>query len=110
MITFKSNKVEESGVTMLYPINSIAFHPLNDRWFMTAGSDGMMHFWDYEAKNKIKSFSYAGIPICHAKVSLAGDMVAYGLGNDWHLGAEGSKWAPKIGVHLITEAETKYSK
>jgi mRNA export factor len=54
---------------------------------MTAGSDGFMHFWDYEVKNKIKSFSYLGIPICHAKVSPSGEMVAYGLGNDWHIGA-----------------------
>jgi mRNA export factor len=54
---------------------------------MTAGSDGFMHFWDYEVKNKIKSFSYSGIPICHAKVNLSGEMVAYGLGNDWHIGA-----------------------
>lgn len=77
---------------------------------MTAGSDGVMHFWDYEAKNKIKSFSYAGIPLCHARVSPTGDMVAYGLGNDWHIGSEGSKWTPKIGVHIIPESETKYSK
>ncbi len=69
---------------------------------MTAGSDGGMHFWDYEAKNKIKSLSYGGFPICTAKVSPKGDMVAYGLGNDWHLGAEGAKWQTKLGVHIIT--------
>lgn len=87
VITFKSNKQEEAGNTILYPINSVSFNPINDRWFMTAGSDGGMHFWDYEAKNKIKSLNYGGVPICTAKVSPKGDMVAYGLGNDWHLGA-----------------------
>lgn len=53
---------------------------------MTAGSDGGMHFWDFEAKNKIKTLNYGGMPITTAKVSAKGDMIAYGLGNDWHLG------------------------
>lgn len=53
---------------------------------MTAGADGGLHFWDFEAKNKIKTLNYAGIPITTAKVSGKGDMIAYGLGNDWHTG------------------------
>jgi len=69
---------------------------------MTAGSDGMMHFWDYEVRNKIKSLNFGGTPICQAKVSPLGDMIAYGLGNDWHLGADGNKWPPRIGVHKLT--------
>lgn len=71
---------------------------------MTAGSDGAMHFWDYELKNKIKSLHFAEHPICVARVNSSGDMVAYALGNDWHLGEEGiGKWPVKIAVHLITE-------
>ena len=53
---------------------------------MTAGSDGVIHFWDYEARNKIKTPNYGGVPVCTAKVSAKGDMIAYGLGNDWHMG------------------------
>ena len=77
---------------------------------MTAGSDGGMHFWDYEAKNKIKSLNYGGVPFFIGKISPKGDMVASGLGNDWHLGAEGSKWQTKLGVHHVGENETKFSK
>jgi len=55
---------------------------------MTAGSDGGMHLWDFEAKTKIKSLSY-GSPICCARISPRGDMLAYGLGNDWHKGQDG---------------------
>ena len=110
IITFKSNKQEEGGSTILYPINSVGFNPVNDKWFMTAGSDGGMHFWDYEAKNKIKTLNY-GMPICCAKVSPKGEMIAIALGNDWHVGAEGaSKWQTKLGVHAITDNETKFNK
>lgn len=63
-----------------------------------------MSFWDYKARNKIKSFSFAGNPVCCATVSYAGNMVAYANGNDWHIGQEGiGKWPNTIGVHLITE-------
>ena len=111
MITFKSNKQEEDGNTILYPINSVSFNPVNDRWFMTAGADGGLHFWDYEAKNKIKTLNYGNNPICAARVSPRGDMIAYGLGNDWHLGQEGlNKWQTKLGVHPIAENETKFAK
>lgn len=53
---------------------------------MTAGSDGVMSFWDYKARNKIKAFTFALNPICCASVSHNGWMVAYGTGNDWHVG------------------------
>lgn len=78
---------------------------------MTAGADGCMHFWDYEAKNKIKTLSYSGNPICTAKVNPTGEMVAYGLGNDWHLGADGkNKWNVRLGIHHIIPTELRFGK
>ena len=51
------------------------------------------------------------MPICCAKVSPKGDMIAIALGNDWHVGAEGAnKWQTKLGVHAITDNETKFHK
>ena len=109
IITFKSNKQEESGNVVLYPVNASSFNPATENWFMTAGSDGVMSFWDFKARNKIKSFSFGLNPICDAKVSPSGQLVAYALGNDWHVGPEGiGKWQPRIGVHVVTDQETKY--
>ena len=69
-----------------------------------------MSLWDFEAKNKIKPLNYASNPICKAKVSPRGDMIAYGLGDDWHLGVLGNGlWQPKVGLHIITEQETKFN-
>jgi mRNA export factor len=87
---------------VLFPVNSVSFSPVSNIWFMTCGSDGNLNFWDFNVRNKIKSLSFAGTPVCHAKVSPLGDYIAYGLGNDWHLGAEGNKWQPKLGVHRMT--------
>ena len=36
-------------------------------------------------------------------------MVAYGQGNDWHIGEEGiGKWQNRIGVHVVADNETKF--
>lgn len=75
---------------------------------MTCGSEGIMNFWDYSVRNKIKSLAFGGTPVCCAKVSPMGDLIAYSLGNDWHIGVEGNKWQPRIGVHRLTEQEMKF--
>jgi mRNA export factor len=78
---------------------------------MTAGADGVVHYWDYEARNKIKTLNYGQQPVCASVISPKGDMMAYALGNDWHLGQEGiNKWPTKVGVHPITENETRFAK
>lgn len=45
-----------------------------------------MQLWDYSARNKIKQIGFARTPISCAKTSPTGDMIAYALGNDWHMG------------------------
>ncbi len=70
---------------------------------MTGGADGIMYFWDFEARSKIRIFNFAEHPICCATLSQNGDMMAYALGNDFHLGPEGAKWKTKLAVHMIPE-------
>lgn len=92
---------------ILYPVNSLNFHPIEDTWFSTSGSDGTMHYWNHGTKNKIKSFNYNGNPVCCTSVSHGGNYMAYALGNDWHIGAEGEKWRPRIAVHEVQQGEIK---
>lgn len=85
LITFKSNKVAEQGSDVLYPTNTSCFNPSIECWFLTGGSDGSLSYWDFKARNKIKTFNFH-VPVCNAQVSPNGKMVAYSLGNDWHIG------------------------
>lgn len=63
-----------------------------------------MAIWDYGAKNKIKNFNLMGNPVCKAKTSPNGDLFAYGIGYDWHVGIEGDKiWKPSIAVHFVPD-------
>lgn len=62
-----------------------------------------MIFWNCQNKSKIKANSYDNKPINVSKISPNGKMVAYGLGNDWHMGPDGqSKWPNLLGVHKLT--------
>lgn len=94
----------------MYPVNSVGFNIKNNKWFFTAGADGMTHLWNYDARTTIKSFNYQKTPITTAKVSPSGNLLAYGLGNDWHMGPEGiGKWQNKLAVHFLWDAEVKFA-
>lgn len=111
-MTFKCHKTEEQGgVNILYPVHSIGFHPSSKNFVFTAGGDGTMTFWDYEQKNKIKTFNFKGVPVTKAKVSEDGQAIAYALGYDWQKGIWGidPNVKPKVCVHMISENELKYA-
>jgi len=55
---------------------------------VTAGSEGLMVFWDYEVKNKIKTLSFNNVPIVCIKMSPDGKYLAYALGNDFSKGQD----------------------
>uniref|UniRef100_A0A158P8T5 WD_REPEATS_REGION domain-containing protein n=1 Tax=Angiostrongylus cantonensis TaxID=6313 RepID=A0A158P8T5_ANGCA len=42
---FKCHRSKEDGVECIYPVNALAFHPLNGT-FATGGSDSMVNLWD----------------------------------------------------------------
>ncbi len=76
---------------------------------MTAGSEGQMVFWDYEAKNKIKTFQYNNLSIVAAKMSPDGKYLAYALGNDFSKGPDSYQMniQNKLFVHFIPDNELK---
>ena len=41
----------------MYPVNCVGFNPRNDKFLYTAGGEGNMYYWDFDAKNKITSFN-----------------------------------------------------
>ena len=72
-----------------------------------------MFFWDFEAKNKIKSFHFGTVnPVSAGSIDASGHFLAYSLGYDWHEGIQGAnKYSkPKIVVHQIQDNELKYVK
>ena len=57
--------------------------------------------WDLKEKNKIKSLNLPA-PITCAKLSRDGNVIAYGVGNDWNRGLESlGKIPPSMGAYVV---------
>lgn len=70
-----------------------------------------MIFWDYNVKNKIKTFNFNNVPITITKMSPDGSMLAYALGYDFSKGAEGYNLniQSKLCIHVIPDNELRSS-
>lgn len=111
-MTFKCHKLEESStMNVLFPVHSIGFHPNSKGFVYTAGGDGVLNFWDQDAKNKIKTLNFKGVPVNKVKISDDGQLMAYALGYDWQKGIWGMdpQMKPRVYVHIMMENELKYN-
>lgn len=58
--SFKCHRIESEDEIVAYPVNCVEAHP-NMEIFVSGGSDGLVYFWDFDKKKKIrKSKEYAG--------------------------------------------------
>mmetsp|Transcript_9115 Transcript_9115/g.11493 ORF Transcript_9115/g.11493 Transcript_9115/m.11493 type:complete len:346 (+) Transcript_9115:46-1083(+) len=96
--------------TDVYSVNAIAFHPLGT--FATAGSDGVITFWDKDNKQKLKSFPSTGKPISCASFNSQGNMFAYAKSYDWSKGSSFAApgQANEICIHYTMHDEIKPKK
>jgi len=51
----RDNPPNQRDVTNVFSVNAISFHPTFGT-FSTAGSDGTFHFWDKDAKHRLKGY------------------------------------------------------
>lgn len=100
--------VDNKKESVLYPVHGLEFNSRNPKFVCTvisniylnflnklsfeifvlkkyffyqqAGGDGTIHFWDYEAKNKIRSMSFKSQPVTSISISPDGNLLAYALG------------------------------
>jgi mRNA export factor len=88
--------------SLVYAVNDISFHPVHGT-FSTCGSDGTVHFWDKDARTRLKStcgrsqytpvcsfslraaaFENANGPIAATAFNRTGNIFAYAVSYDWH--------------------------
>lgn len=93
---------------MVFAVNDISFHPIQGT-FSTAGSDGSFHFWDKDARSRLKSFDPAPGPITATSFSHTGSMFAYAVSYDWHKGHTGMTptHPNKLMLHAVKDEEVK---
>ncbi|KAJ5691500.1 hypothetical protein N7488_012235 [Penicillium malachiteum] len=92
----------------IYSVNSICFHPVHGT-FSTAGSDGTFHFWDKDAKHRLKGYPAVGGPISSSAFNRDGSIFAYAVSYDWSKGYSANTQGAqnKIMLHPVGAEETK---
>jgi mRNA export factor len=92
----------------IYSVNSINFHPVHGT-FSTAGSDGTFHFWDKDAKHRLKGYPSVGGPISSTAFSRNGNIFAYAVSYDWSKGysANTQQTTNKVMLHPVGPDEMK---
>ncbi|KAL0954534.1 hypothetical protein HGRIS_003501 [Hohenbuehelia grisea] len=93
---------------LVYAVNDISFHPVHGT-FSTCGADGSIHFWDKDARTRLKSFDIAPGPISATTFNRNGNIFAYAVSYDWSKGHSGMTpgHPNKIMLHACKEEEVK---
>jgi mRNA export factor len=107
--TFKCHRKKAANGSQdqeAYSVNSICFHPRGT--FATAGADGSIAFWDYNAKQRLKEHAGLSDGIAAAAMSQSGDMLAYAVAYDWNMGPRqtGAGNAGGVFLHRCADSET----
>ncbi|KAH6686959.1 Poly(A)+ RNA export protein [Plectosphaerella plurivora] len=98
----------QNNVTNVHAVNAISFHPVHGT-FSTAGSDGTFHFWDKDAKHRLKGYPNVGGSITATTFNKNGTIFAYAVGYDWSKGfqANTQQLPLKVMLHPVNGEECK---
>jgi mRNA export factor len=94
--------------TIVHSVNAIT--SFKDDFFVTAGSDGQITWWNKSSRTKLAEFARHPSPITAIAFSPDLNLFAYSAGYDWHKGIEynNPKTYPNaILVHAVTENDLK---
>jgi mRNA export factor len=108
--SFKCHRDTPQGnsTTSVYAVNDISFHPVHGT-FSTAGSDGTFHFWDKDAKHRLKGYPTVGASITATTFNKDGNIFAYAMSYDWSKGyqANSMTYPNKVMLHPVQPDECK---
>ncbi|KAJ3866653.1 WD40-repeat-containing domain protein [Lentinula novae-zelandiae] len=99
--------------SMVYAVNDISFHPVHGTFSTcgntTTGSDGTIHFWDKDARTRLKTFEAAPGPITCSAFNRTGSIFAYAVSYDWSKGHSGMTpgHPNKLMLHACKDDEVK---
>ncbi|KAF2461270.1 putative nuclear pore complex protein [Lineolata rhizophorae] len=104
----RQNEPNQRDSAKVYSVNAISFHPVHGT-FSTAGSDGTFHFWDKDAKHRLKGYPEVGGSISATDFNCKGTIFTYAVSYDWSKGyAHNSASYPnRVMLHPVIGDECK---
>lgn len=108
-----------NGVTNVYSVNDVRFHPTKPAVFVTAGGDSSVDFWNRITHTRVNHYEVAsssevarGAAITATGFSSSGALFAYAVGYDWSRGwsANTTDVVRRLMVHRMTAEDTQSRK
>ncbi|KZV76557.1 WD40 repeat-like protein [Peniophora sp. CONT] len=96
---FKCHRQTIDDVDHVWPVNSLAFHPLYNT-FASAGSDGTVSIWDLKLKKRLRQYPKYPDAIPSIAFNADGSRLAVGVSYTWDNGEEGARTAEKPSIHV----------
>jgi cell cycle arrest protein BUB3 len=102
---FKCHRQKHNGQDLVYPVNSIAFHPIYGT-FATGGCDAIINIWDGENKKRLTQLRQFPTSIASMSFNHDGSLLAVASSYTFE---EGEKDHPEdaIIIREISDAEVK---
>ncbi|XP_010466187.1 PREDICTED: mitotic checkpoint protein BUB3.1-like isoform X2 [Camelina sativa] len=103
---FKCHRKTEAGRDIVYPVNSIAFHPIYGGTFATGGCDGFVNIWD--GNNKKRLYQYSKYPTSISALSFSRDGQLLAVASSYTFEEGEKSYEPEaIFVRNVNEIEVK---
>lgn len=104
----RETPANQRDINNIYSVNAISFHPVHGT-FSTSGSDGTFHFWDKDAKHRLKGYPSVGDTISATAFNRTGSIFAYAVSYDWSKGysANTPQLPNKVMLHPVAQEEVK---
>lgn len=98
----------QNNTVNVHAVNAISFHPVHGT-FSTSGSDGTFHFWDKDAKHRLKGYPTVGGSITATTFNKSGSIFAYAVSYDWSKGYQHNtqNYPIKVMLHPVQNDECK---
>ncbi|KAI1082210.1 WD40 repeat-like protein [Whalleya microplaca] len=109
-ITFRCHRDKPvNGVTKVWTVNDVQFHPVIQTIFTTAGADGIISFWDKVSRSRLSFYAQEGNAITTTGFNRDGSLFAYAVGYDWSMGVCGNnpEIPTKLMLHAVCNRDTK---
>ncbi len=103
---FKCHRSKVDGIDTVYPVNSIAFHPVHGT-FATGGADGSVHVWDGERKKRVCSLRRYPSSIASLSFSPSGEHLAIAASYAYENGTESGRTPNAIFVRRCDPSDVR---
>ncbi|PYH42297.1 WD40 repeat domain-containing protein [Aspergillus saccharolyticus JOP 1030-1] len=104
---FKCHRQTADDVDVVYPVNTLAFHPVHGT-FASGGGDGVVALWDGMAKRRIRQYQKLPSSVAAVDFSANGKYLAIAISPGFEDGKEDvAEGTVKIFVRELGETEAK---